>query len=762
MRYWGFVHRRDGSLWAAGDEGVWRLERGVDGRVRVAERYTHADGLPEHIQTLVEDANGNLWGTTAGFGIFRIAEAGFVAYESHDGVGNPRASAVSAIFEDQSGRLCTGTNGNGIAILVKQGGRFQSIPLRYPRSQTYFGWGWNQVMAPAHDGEWWWAGGQMLLRFPKLAHAEDMARTEPIGYDVKSTLGCSQVFRVMEDSSGDIWIACQAPYNFLTRWERKTGRFHRWTASEGASDRLATVIREGPNGHFWIGTFANDVVRFRNGHFDVFPLTPGPINGIVRDLLIDHSGRVWVSTWRSGVFRCDNPEDPNPVFHRYTVEEGLSSDVTYSLVEDRAGFVYVGTTIGVDRIDPQAPIGSRRIRHFTTADGLPTGDQGVAFRDSRGHLWFGGLHGLAEFDPAKDTPKPPSQIYVTRVRVRGEDIPLPWEGSHALSLNLGPNRNQMEIEYAGVGLRASNSLRYQYRLGGVDSQWSDEVEQLSINFASLPRGASRFEVRAVNADGQVGLQPAAIDLYVQFPLWLRWWFLTGAAGLFAGFAALLYNYRVRQLLAMERLRMRIATDLHDDVGASLSQISILSELARNGSTPQVLTDIAEIARGMVGEMSDIVWAINPRHDRLAGLVHRMRRFAEDTLGGRNIELNFEASRLTGESAVPLEIRRPLYLVFKEAVNNVARHSGAAKASIQLEQSHDTLQLRIEDDGCGFEPDKLYEGEGLASIARRMREVGGMAEWDSRPGIGTRFTAVLPLRAGSTLHELGGRLRRKSR
>src|SRR6185369_17350945 len=133
-----------------------------------------------------------------------------------------------------------------------------------------------------------------------------------------------------------------------------------------------------------------------------------------------------------------------------------------------------------------------------------------------------------------------------------------------------------------------------------------------------------------------------------------WWFLTAAGALLAITIAALYNYRVRHLLAMERLRTRIATDLHDDIGASLSQISILSELARRGHAPEVLSDIANIAREMVGDMSDIVWAINPRHDRFEGLLHRMRRFADDTLGGADITLVFEAERMPGDFAVPLE------------------------------------------------------------------------------------------------------------
>ena len=753
------LRRRDGTIWAAGagssaSSCIWRVVAGADGRLSAVKAYTSADGLPA-AGGMAEDAYGNLWVAASGFGIVRIEDSGVVAYDGRDGLGVAR---IGEIFEDASGRLCVRTtNDNRFGVMVREGDRFQFVPVRHPDWHNHFGWGWNQTVAPSRSGEWWFAAGDALLRFPKLAHTEDLARTEPAAYGLRSPLGCSQVFHAMEDSAGDLWISCLEPSNFLTRWERTTGRFHRWSAAEGWPDQAATVIREGAPGHLWIATW-NGVVRYRNGRFEAFVLTPTQNYPNLRDLFIDHAGRVWISTRSAGVLRCDNPEDPSPTFRSYTVREGLSSDITSSLTEDRAGFIYAGTTRGVDRIDPRAPVESLRIRHFTAADGLPDSEHNVAYRDRNGHLWFGTLHGLAEFDPAKAVPRRPPEVYVTRVRVRGEDLPVPWEGTRALSLGLSANRNQVEIEYGGLDLRAPNSLHYQYRLGNRDSPWSEPVEELNVNYASLPWGTSRFEVRAIDADGQVSSQAAGIDLKVQYPIWLRWWFVTAVACTIAAIVGLVYKYRIRHLLAIEHLRTRIATDLHDDMGASLSQISILSEVARKGATPQVLTDIAEIARAMGADMSDIVWAISPKHDRFDDLIHRMRRFAGDTLGGTNIDLNFEAEHLAGDSAIPLEIRRPLYLVFKEAVNNVARHSGASKANIHLDQDRNFLKLTVEDNGRGFDPQRRYDGEGLTSIARRLAGIGGSAEWDSRPETGTRFAAIFPLGPRFSLHELGGRFR----
>ena len=749
------LRRRDGSVWAAGSAvlglpGLWRLGAGADGRPTILEAYSKADGLPSGaIYDLAEDTFGNLWGASRS-GVFRLANSGFVTYDG----GEIDPGGIRQILEDPAGRLCLLVAfGKRPGLLVKNGDRFQPVPIRIPASQTYFGWASNRLAVLTHDAEWWFALGQALLRFPRLNRTEDLMRIAPVGYGEHSPLGCREVFRAEEDSGGDMWIGCLGP-DTLTRWERKSGHFHRWTAAEGWSGHPVTVIREGPRHSLWIGTY-NDVARFRDGRFESFALTVGPPNPLVTDLLVDHAGRVWISTGNAGLFRCDNPSDPVPLFRSYTVREGLSSNATSGLVEDSSGLIYVGTVRALDRIDPEARIDSRRVRHFTSADGLPPIDGTVGYRDRRGHLWFGVPGGVAEFDPSKAVSGPPPEIYLSRIRVRGEDVPLPWEGGRSLSLNLAANRNQVEIEYAALDLRSPDSVRYQYRLS-ADSQWSEPVEQLSVNYASLPRGSVRFEARAIDADGHVSPSSAVMNLFVESPVWLQWWFLMAIAASLAGVGALLYRYRVRHLLAVERLRTHIATDLHDDLGASLSQISILSELARNESNSPALAEIAEIARSMANDMRDIVWAISPKHDRLDGLVHRMRRFAGDTLNGRNIGLSFETARLGGDAALPLEIRRPLYLVFKEAIHNVARHSGAAQAVIRVAHEDGCLKLVVEDDGRGFDPAKPYEGEGLASIARRMAEVGGRAHWDSTPGCGTRFEAMFPLRPRTRPHKYRGR------
>lgn len=742
--------RRDRSVWITASPGLQRWEPQADGTLVEKERFGTKEGLPySWITVLAEDSQGNLWGATQGLGVFRILATGFRVYSSEDGLGSAR---ISSIFEDNRGDLCVtasvevGSDSQS-EFRVKNGERFDRIDFVVGPRFHGWGWGWNQIALQAHDGEWWFQTENGLYRFPKVARPRDLMGLAPsIAYDRNTLLGEDEIFRIFEDSRGDLWISAITPRLELIRWARATGLFHQWRTDEGwAANTAATTMRESASGDIWLGT-ASSVARFRNGRFDQVAMP------YVRDLYIDRAQRVWVATARNGVYRCDRPEAAIPVFRHYGAHEGLSSDSTRSITEDDAGFIYVGTVRAVDRIDARAPIGGANILHFTAADGLPDADQNVAHRDKRGHLWFGTLKGLAEYDPAEPAVHSVPEVYLRRVRVRGEDVPLPWEGTKNFSLHLQSNKNQVEIEYAGIDLRSVASLRYQYRLPGVDSGWSQPSPRFSVNYANLPPGNRVFEVRAVGADGVAG-SAASLTLNLDSPLTRRPWFLAFAALLLCTTAYWLYSYRVAHLLAMERLRTRIATDLHDDIGSSLTQISVLTEIGGRDASRNVLEEVAVISRDMVDEMSDIVWAASPRHDRFDSIVHRMRRFAEDAMAEG--ELAFDATQLPPDLPLPLELRRPLYLVFKEAVNNVARHSQATRMAVRIAARNASIELVIEDNGRGFDPDACGHGEGLASIRRRVKEVSGSVAWHTAPGQGTRFQATLPLRTRTALGRLIG-------
>jgi signal transduction histidine kinase len=271
--------------------------------------------------------------------------------------------------------------------------------------------------------------------------------------------------------------------------------------------------------------------------------------------------------------------------------------------------------------------------------------------------------------------------------------------------------------------------------------------QRRATYAGLAAGRYTFEVRASGAEASSQSTPARVTFTVLPPWYRRWWFLTVALT-----AILLVAYagpraRLASAVRSERLRSRIATDLHDDIGSSLSQIASLAEVAkrRAGSDdPAVVEPLASIAatsRDLVEAMSDIVWAVNPHTDSLSDLTHRMRRFAQETLGGADIALTFSAPPDHVDLKMGADLRRELYLILKESVNNIARHSGATAAAIDLSLAGRVLRLVISDDGRGFDPDGAFEGHGIASMRKRAGAFGGQLTIQSRPGRGTIVSLV---------------------
>ena len=283
----------------------------------------------------------------------------------------------------------------------------------------------------------------------------------------------------------------------------------------------------------------------------------------------------------------------------------------------------------------------------------------------------------------------------------------------------------------------------------ADHDWSPPTEQRSVNYASLSPGRYLFKVRAVNSEGTASLEPAAVALTILPPAWQTWWFRVLAGTALALLAYALYRYRMAELLAVERIRVRIATDLHDDVGASLSQIAILSEVARrrienaDAQAASPLSEIAAVSSELVDAMSDIVWAINPKHDHLGNLEYRLRRFANDVLGASNLNVEFRSTAADPELHIDADLRRQV-LLFKEAVNNIARHSGADQATVEFTVAQDSLLLRVVDNGKGFDPAAAADGNGLANIRKRASDLSAAVELESVLNRGTTLTLRVPL------------------
>ena len=749
----------NGKLWVGTEQGVSEL-LGDDGSR--FQSYTPSNGLRSGgITSISEDRDHNLWlGTIVG-GAIRLSANGFTSFYTEDGLA---VTSIASIFEDRAGELCVLNGTSSINRFI--GRSFKSTTITPPKGLSYWGWGWYQTTFQDSAGDWWVPTGQGLLRYTGVDSVEQLSRTSPTAvYTTRDGLPANEIFRLYEDSRGDIWISTlQNTNSVLSRWERATKSFHRYTPDDGLPTSAPTAFCEDASGNIWIGFYLGGVLKYSAGRFTYFSEPEGVPGGLVRCLYRDHLNRLWIATGNNGVVRIDDATATHPVFVTYSTAQGLSSNQATCVLEDQWGMIYIGTGRGVDRLDPE----TGHVKHYTTADGLANSFINVGFRQRDGSLWFGTLEGLSRFIPQPDPPASNPPIVITSLLIKGVGFPISELGTeNVVGPEIGANENHVQIDFVGLSLVSGETVRYQFKLEGADPDWSAPTEQRTVNYPNLPPGSYRFLVRALTAGGTASDRPATVSFRVLPPVWKRWWFVLMALVLLSipVFAVVRYRYqRVRvereaeeavrrsreeRLLELEQVRRRIATDLHDDVGSTLSQIYLLSEVARqrvagdHSDLLEPLTMISNASNEVVGSMSDIVWAINPQKDHLSDLVHRMRRFASDTFAASNIAFRFQAPNTQTDVRLGANLRREVFLIFKESINNLARHSRCTDAQIEFQNAADELMLKVSDNGSGFDPEKRSDGHGLGSMRERANSIGGRFFVESTPGEGTKITLIVP-------------------
>lgn len=744
----GIALGRDGDAWFSTSAGLLRV-----GEAR-ARLYTEEHGLPEtKIDRLLEDRAGNLWFGTESRGLARLSSSGFVSFGPADGLELQR---LSTVFEAGSGELMVFAN-DGISPprLYLQGEseaaeRFVEVTPPALRQLAAPGWGWSQTAWQDSRGEWWFASGEGLLRFPPASPGELGRAGPPRRYGRKEGLPGVDVFRFFEDRRGDLWISLLDTVDCVVRWRRAEDRLEIRPRLPNEILSAPTAYAEDGAGNLWMGFYLGGLARWNEAEgLRPFPAGVEVPSGFVSDLHLDSKGRLWAAM-SNGAVRVDDPAGPAPRFSRYAPPGSLARDSVRSIAEDGAGRLYLASDRGIDRFEPE----SGGLESFTTGDGLANSNVRQLFADRRGQLWVATVLGLSRLAPQPPRSPPPVPVVVSAVEVAGVSRALPAVPVARLAgFELPPGGNILQVGFTAVSLAPGASARYQTRLLDLAPEWSSPSANRSVLLAGLPAGRHRLQVRAVSAAG-AGSEVAEVAFTVLPPFWRRGWFLA-TAGLALALAVWgAYRYRVGRLLAVERVRTRIASDLHDEVGASLSRIGILAEVgkmrlgaASEGEAGRLLAEISDTSRGLAEAMSDIVWSLDPRRDDLPSLSARLRRFASDVLEARGIGLDFETPAAAAGQRLSTADRRELYLLLKEAIHNAAKHSRAARVTVRIVAHGSRLEAEVRDDGLGLpevfrSSDNL--GNGLVNMRRRAKALGGALTVDSTPGRGTSVRLAAPL------------------
>jgi signal transduction histidine kinase len=526
------------------------------------------------------------------------------------------------------------------------------------------------------------------------------------------------------------------------------------------------------DGTVWFGMLGGGLGMVKNGMVKQLRKVNGLSSDFVQCLHLDTDGSLWIGTFGSGLNRLKDGK-----FSSISTMQGLPNDVICDIEDDGYGKYWFSSHGGIFSVSRKllnecadGATNSVFCVTYDKGDGLPTLECSGGFQPAGcitpdGRIWFPTSKGLAMLDPeSQGINLLPPPVVIEDLLVDGQ--PVTNNVLPGTPLRIPPGRNRFEFRYTGLSLVSPTKVRFKYRLEGLESEWVDAGTKRTANYSFIPPGDYTFHVIACNNDGIWNDTGTAWTITVLPHFWQSWWFraLSGgiAAAAIGSVVWLATRRRMRRKLerlerqqAVERERARIAKDIHDDLGASLTRITLLSQSARGeldhpAMAATSLDRIYGIARELTRAMDEIVWAVNPKHDTLDSLVSYLGRFAQDFLAAANVSCRLDVSPQLPAWPLMAEVRHNLFLAFKEALHNAVKHAGATEVQVSLVLHAPTFVLAVEDNGRGFAPEdparsnRFVHGNGLSNMQRRLTEIGGLCQIQSIPGSGTRIHFIVPV------------------
>jgi ligand-binding sensor domain-containing protein/two-component sensor histidine kinase len=729
--------------------GIDRFNSINESFINFSKISSQQDVFPDvEILSLFVDRSGILWaGSHLGEGVTKIQKIKLkfdIINSKSPGNIKLNDDVVWSIFKDTQGKLWVGTYRGGLNVL-----NFTTKQRQiYKKSDDkVFGISDNHIRAITEDrfGNIWigtYSGG--LNRINQSTGKIDLYKNEPGN---KNSLSANQVLDIYVESENKIWVATfGGGLNELNFSENTSGipkfKTYRHNSSKTGSlsdDRVYTILKDHKN-NFWVGTYGGGLNRFdeKTGMFDaVFPdprNSQATLNDKILSLSESNDSTLWIGTSGGGLNKLNISTNS---IQNFSLTQGLSNSVVYGILEDSKSNLWLSTDDGIFLFDTA----TERFTQFGIEDGVQSLEfsGGAYFEDSDGMMYFGGINGLNYFQPdsiAINQYLPTiviSDIKVMDVRVKGE----PSE------LILSHDQNFVSIEFSALDFSIPKQNKYSYILQGFQETWiSTDGSNRTATYTNLPSGEFTFLVKGTNEDGIWNETPASIKIIINPPFWQTWWFSTFVVLIVVFLIYYFGTIRVKSQLEIEKLKLKIASDLHDNIGAGLTEISILSEVAERSeghSSTVVKKDLQKIsgtARQLVDSMSDIVWVVNPQRDSLHDLIVKLKDSYNEFFSSIGISFQVNNIEKSDDIKLPMEYKQNLLLMFKEAINNAIKHSGCKKLILEALYKNDIIEIVLKDDGAGFDFNKIKFGNGIKNMETRANKIKGKLSWKSESGKGT--------------------------
>jgi signal transduction histidine kinase/ligand-binding sensor domain-containing protein len=729
-----------GALWiGTSAHGLFRLADGKFTRVETSQSQTTA---------IIEDHEGDIWVATAGGGINRLRPKLFHLYNTKSGLPEDVSDSVCADEQNnvwlanRSGGVVRITDGKISALHVQDGPHL-----------------FHAYSVCADNRGFVWADEGGLYRFPR-DHPEQV---QTVGNRLTGNIAGVHV--LFKNRAGDIWMG--ADQNLLGCF--RGGRPENYILETNFPGQRPRAITEDADGRIWVGTEDHQLVELADGKFTLFTGSDGLPDAPVHSLYADADGSVWIGTIGGGIVLRRNDK-----FTVISAADGLPNDFIAEMVEDDQGRLWCGTRAGIfyvtksdllafadGKIPKVTGITFRRNDGLTGISCLGS-SQPMAGKTPDGRLWFATQQGVLSLDSAalKPNVRPPP-VFIDEVFVNDRPLRI------TSPLQVPPRCNKMEFRFCALSYAAPEKVRLRYKLDGVDSDWTEMVNQRAAVYSALRPGKYELHLKACNNDGVWNETGTSLSFVVLPAWWQSWWFQSSVLIAFMLVSALGIRYwaqrrlklqleRLEQQQALAKERTRIARDIHDDLGAGLTQIVFQSALARRDPRHEVqnhLGQISDRASELIEGMDEIVWAINPQNDTLESLVIYLSKYTQEFLSVAGIRCRLDMPELIPPHHLSPDVRHNIFLTIKEALHNTVKHAHASEVQLKLKFEPARMTFLIVDDGGGFNPDgistnpaagRTAPGNGLGNMIRRMESIGGHCAIRSRPAQGTTIEVTVRL------------------
>jgi ligand-binding sensor domain-containing protein len=622
---------------------------------------------------------------------------------------------------------------NSQSLFTFQNGRLQKIPeFRTGKNRDLIG----RVF---HDGNYLWStawqGGLWRMQVK-----DDKILSEQFFHRFKNTI--IKVHSLVTDGTGNLWAAGENGI-FYIRDGEIIDHFQPTTVS-GKPMFIVTMVIDTTNTVLWIGENGEGIYKI------LYTFTPAGISytikstihtkegltdGNIRSLLLDSRNTLWTGTRFAGIF-CIREEPGKVNVQNFTSNAGLSCLRVTDIKEDDEQNIWIATCSGIYRYRRDAD----QWQWFNSANGLMDAEVYAQYVSSHAKkVWALSPSGITVLNYSDNTKLPAPLVNITRITILGKNdtAALFNKGNYEYAAD----ESSIGFQFAGTSYTDEKKVLYKYMLQGHDKSWSAPTRNNNVNYVSLPPGDYVFKVMASSGNDHWSTTPATFSFTIVQPFYKSPWFLFGI--LCVAFAIFYFfrMYRLNERLKVERIRSRISSDLHDDIGSTLSSISIISEGAIAEKNPlaskQMVREISENTQFLLDKMDDIIWCVNPGNDSFRELLMRIRKFASSLFEAKGIDYDIVIDEGIHNTNMPMNYRQHIYLILKEAINNLVKYSGSSYAAIHITQKGTYLEITITDNGKGFDIHSVEDGNGLRNMKNRAADMGAQLVIDSNTK-GTRI------------------------